>query len=420
MSSAARETAGTVPAEALDVDAVRSRFPVLRRLVNGHPLVYLDSAATTQKPQCVIDAVADFYSRYNSNVHRGVHTLSQEATAAFEEAREKLRAFLGASDTAEIIFTRGTTEAINLVAHSWGQRHVGPGDEILVTHMEHHSNIVPWQILCEQTGARLRVAPIDDRGALILDEMEALIGERTKMVSVAHASNALGTINPVRWIVERARAVGAVTVVDGAQAAAHLPVDVAELGCDFYAVSGHKMFGPTGIGALFGRRECLERMPPYQGGGDMIRSVTFEKTTYNDLPHRFEAGTPNIAGGIGLGAAVDFLRELGVERIGASERDLLEYATCALETADDVRLIGTAPEKSGVLSFVLDGVHAHDVGTILDHEGVAIRTGHHCAQPVMDRFGVPATARASLSVFNHRGDVDALIAALDRVRKIFR
>jgi cysteine desulfurase/selenocysteine lyase len=416
MTTAARDRTGT--AAPLDVGRIRTLFPVLSRTVHGRPLVYLDSAATNQKPQPVIDAVSDYYSRHNSNVHRGVHTLSQEATAAFEGARERIRAFLGAKDTAEVVFVRGTTEAINLVAQSYGRPRLRPGDEILVTRMEHHSNIVPWQLLCEQTGAVLKVAPMDETGALRMDGLQKLVTRRTRIVAVVHASNALGTVNPVGRIAEIAHAAGAVVVVDGAQAAAHLPLDVAALGADFYALSGHKMFGPTGIGVLWGRRELLEEMPPWQGGGDMIRSVTFEGTTYNDLPHKFEAGTPDIAGAVGLGAAVDFLLELGVERIGAHERGILEYATGALAAMDDVRLIGTAPEKSAVVSFLLDGIHAHDIGTVLDHDGVAIRTGHHCAQPVMDFFGIPATARASFSVFNTREDVDALVRGLERTRKL--
>jgi len=416
MTTAAGARTGT--AAPLDVERVRRLFPVLARTVHGHPLVYLDSAATNQKPQSVIDAVSDYYARHNSNVHRGVHTLSQEATAAYEGARERIRAFLGAKDTAEIVFVRGTTEAVNLVGQSYGRPRLRAGDEILVTRMEHHSNIVPWQLLCEQTGAVLRVAPMDETGTLILDELEKLVTGRTRIVAVVHASNALGTINPVRRIADVAHAAGAVVVVDGAQATAHLPIDLATLGADFYALSGHKMFGPTGIGVLWGRRELLEEMPPWQGGGDMIRSVSFEETTYNELPHKFEAGTPDIAGAVGLGAAVAFLEELGVAQVGAHERDLVEYATGALTGLGGVRLIGTAAEKSAVVSFLLDGIHAHDVGTILDHEGVAIRTGHHCAQPVMDFFGIPATARASFSAFNTREDVDALIRGLERTRKL--
>jgi cysteine desulfurase/selenocysteine lyase len=416
MTTAAGDRTGT--AAPLDVERVRALFPVLSRTVNGHPLVYLDSAATNQKPQSVIDAVSEYYSRHNSNVHRGVHALSQEATAAYEGARERIRAFLGAKDPAEIVFVRGTTEAINLVAQSYGRPRLGAGDEILVTRMEHHSNIVPWQLLCEQTGAVLKVAPMDETGALRMDELEGLVTERTRIVAVVHASNALGTVNPVRRIAEIAHAAGAAVVVDGAQAAAHLPLDLAGLGADFYAVSGHKMFGPTGIGVLWGRRELLEEMPPWQGGGDMIRSVTFEETTYNELPHKFEAGTPNIAGAVGLGAAVAFLEELGVDRVGAHERGILDYATASLGEIDGLRLIGTAPEKSAVVSFVVDRIHAHDIGTILDHEGVAIRTGHHCAQPAMDFFGIPATARASFSAFNTREDVDALIRGLERARSL--
>jgi len=416
MTTAARDRTGT--AAPLDVERVRAQFPVLSRTVHGRPLVYLDSAATNQKPQSVIDAVSEYYAKHNSNVHRGVHLLSQEATAAYEGARERIGAFLGARDSAEIVFVRGTTEAINLVAQSYGRPRLGSGDEILVTRMEHHSNIVPWQLLCEQTGAVLKVAPMDDTGTLLVEEMEKLITEKTRIVAVVHASNALGTVNPVRRIADVAHAAGAVVVMDGAQAAAHLPLNLPELGADFYAVSGHKMFGPTGIGALWGRRELLEEMPPWQGGGDMIRSVTFEKgTTYNELPHKFEAGTPNIAGVVGMGAAVAFLEELGVESVGAHEAQILDYATAALRESG-VRLIGTASEKSAVASFVVDGIHAHDLGTILDHEGVAIRTGHHCAQPVMDFFGVPATARASFSAFNTREDVDALIAGLGKARQL--
>jgi cysteine desulfurase / selenocysteine lyase len=402
-----------------DVRAVREDFPILSQTVFGKPLVYLDNAATSQKPRAVIDAIARFYTTDNSNIHRGLHALSERATAAYEESRSKARVFLNAAEDREIVFVRGTTEAINLVAHSYGRPHVGPGDEVLITAMEHHSNIVPWQILCEEKGARLRVAPIDDDGDLLMDELEGLLTPRTRIVSVAHVSNALGTINAVRRIVEMARRRNIPVLVDGAQAAPHLPIDVRELGCDFYALSGHKMFGPTGIGVLYGRADLLEAMPPYQGGGDMISSVTFEKTTYNRLPYKFEAGTPHIAGVIGLGAAIDYLQ--GIDAAGriAHEEQLLKYATEKIEALPRVRLIGTAREKTSVLSFVIDGVHPHDIGTILDREGIAIRAGHHCAQPLMDRFGVPATARASLALYNTREEIDALVAGICKVLEVF-
>jgi cysteine desulfurase/selenocysteine lyase len=402
-----------------DVYIIREDFPILKQEINGRPLVYLDNAATSQKPQSVIDALVRYYRQDNANIHRGIHTLSQRATEAYEEARNKVRRFINAADPREIIFVRGATEAINLVVSSYGRQHIGPGDEILITAMEHHSNIVPWQMLCEERGARLRVAPINDDGELILEEFERLLGERTKIVAIAHVSNALGTINPVRRIVEMAHGWNAVVLVDGAQAAPHLKVDVRELDCDFYAFSGHKMFGPTGIGVLYGKASLLEAMQPYQGGGDMISSVSFEKTTYNVIPYKFEAGTPNIAGTIGLGAAIDYLNQIGLERITAYEHELLVYGTEALSQIPGVRLIGTASEKAGVLSFVLDQVHAHDVGTILDREGIAIRTGHHCAQPVMDRFGVPATSRASLAFYNTKEEIDALVAGIYKVKEVF-
>ena len=405
---------------AFDVRAIREDFPVLHQTVFGKPLVYLDNAATAQKPRAVIDAITRFYTLDNSNIHRGLHALSERATAAYEESRAKARRFLHAAEDREIIFVRGTTEAINLVAHSYGRPHLGAGDEVLITAMEHHSNIVPWQILCEEKGARLRIAPIDDSGALRLDEFERLLTERTRIVSVPHVSNALGTINPVRRIVEMAHQRDVPVLVDGAQAAPHLPIDVRELGCDFYALSGHKMFGPTGIGVLYGRADLLEAMPPYQGGGDMIASVTFEKTTYNRLPHKFEAGTPHIAGVIGLGAAIDYLEGIDAAGRMAHEDDLLKYATEKITALPRVRLIGTAREKTSVLSFVVDGVHPHDIGTILDRDGIAIRAGHHCAQPLMDRFGVPATARASLALYNTRGEIDALAAGIGKVLEIFR
>ncbi|PYT36853.1 MAG: cysteine desulfurase CsdA [Acidobacteria bacterium] len=405
---------------AFDVRAIREDFPVLHQTVFGKPLVYLDNAATAQKPRAVIDAITRFYTLDNSNIHRGLHALSERATAAYEESRAKARRFLHAAEDREIIFVRGTTEAINLVAHSYGRPHLGAGDEVLITAMEHHSNIVPWQILCEEKGARLRIAPIDDSGALRLDEFERLLTERTRIVSVPHVSNALGTINPVRRIVEMAHQREVPVLVDGAQAAPHLPIDVRELGCDFYALSGHKMFGPTGIGVLYGRADLLEAMPPYQGGGDMIASVTFEKTTYNRLPHKFEAGTPHIAGVIGLGAAIDYLEGIDAAGRMAHEDDLLKYATEKITALPRVRLIGTAREKTSVLSFVVDGVHPHDIGTILDRDGIAIRAGHHCAQPLMDRFGVPATARASLALYNTREEIDALAAGIGKVLEIFR
>ena len=411
--------AATGTAAALDVKRLREDFPILQRTVRGRPLVYLDNAATTQKPRAVIEAVTRYYAEENANIHRGVHLLSELATSAYEGVREKVRSFLHAADAREIVFVRGTTEAINLVASSFGRGRVGAGDEVLVTAMEHHSNIVPWQMLCEEKGAQLRVAPIDDRGVLEMDAFERLIGPRTRLVAVSHVSNALGTVNPVREIVAMAHARGVPVLLDGAQAVAHQRVDVQALGCDFYAFSGHKLFGPTGIGVLYGRADLLEAMPPWQGGGDMIASVTFEKTTYNAIPFKFEAGTPHVAGVIGLGAAIDYVRSVGTERIAAWEEALLAHGTALLEAVPGVRLIGTAPEKAAVLSFVLEGVHAHDVGTILDQDGIAIRTGHHCAQPVMDRFGIPATARASLAFYNTIEELDALAAGLRKVAEVF-
>jgi cysteine desulfurase/selenocysteine lyase len=403
----------------LDVERLRADFPILERRVHGKPLAYLDNAATSQKPRQVIEAIERCYREYNSNIHRGVHTLSMEATGEFEAARSRIREFIGAASDREIVFTRGTTESINLVAQSWARNRLGPGDEVLITTMEHHSNIVPWQLVCGQTGAKLRVAPIDDRGELPLDEFERLLTPATKLVAVAHVSNALGTINPVADLVRLAKRQGAVTLVDGAQAVPHLAVDVRALGCDFYAFSGHKLFGPTGIGVLWGREALLEDMPPWQGGGDMIKAVTFERTIYNDLPHKFEAGTPDISGAIGLGAAVDYVQAAGLGAIAAWEHELLDYATEAARTVKGLRLIGTAARKCGVLSFVLDFIHPHDLGTILDHEGVAIRTGHHCAMPVMDRFGIPATARASLAFYNTRAEIDRLIRGIEKARQVF-
>jgi len=402
-----------------DVRRIREDFPILKEKVHGKPLVYLDNGATSQKPAQVIEAMLRFYTHDCSNVHRGVHLLSERATEAYEGARVKIQQFLNAPDWREIVFVRGTTEGINLVAQSYGRQNVKAGDEILITAMEHHSNIVPWQMLCEEKGALLRVAPINDRGELILEEFEKLLSGRTRLVAVTHVSNALGSINPVRQIIQRAHAMGVPVLVDGAQAVPHMQVDVQELGCDFYAISGHKVFGPTGIGALYAKAELLDSMPPYQGGGDMISSVTFEKTIYNVIPYKFEAGTPNIADAIGLGAALDYVTEVGLANIASYEHALLSYATEAINQIPGVRIIGTAREKAGVVSFVLEGVHAHDVGTILDREGIAVRTGHHCAQPVMDRFGVPATVRASLAFYNTKQEINALAAGIQRVKAVF-
>jgi cysteine desulfurase/selenocysteine lyase len=403
----------------LAVERIRKDFPLLGQRVRGKPLIYLDNAATSQKPQVVIDTINRYYAAENANVHRGIHFLSEQATQAHEGARDTVRRFLNAVDTREIIFVRGTTEAINLVAQSYGRTFLAAGDEIVISAMEHHSNIVPWQLLCEQVGAKLCIIPFNYHGELLLDEYEKLLNKRTKLVAMVHVSNALGTINPIKQIIDMAHCRNIPVVVDGAQAVPHLPVDVQELGCDFYAFSGHKLFGPTGIGVLYGKADLLERMPPYQGGGDMISVVTFEKTHYNTLPYKFEAGTPNIAGGIGLGAAIDYVTEIGLEAVAAYEHELLAYATEALSTLKGLRIIGTAKEKASVMSFVLDGVHAHDIGTILDHEGIAIRAGHHCAMPVMQRFGVPATARASFAFYNTKAEVDALIRALHKVREVF-
>lgn len=412
----------TAAARRFDVGAIRADFPILRRQVRGRPLVYLDNAATTQKPQAVIDAITRYYTDINANVHRGVHELSGLATDAFEAGREKVRAFVNARSVRECIFTRNATESINLVAHAFGRQAVKAGDEIVISAMEHHSNIVPWQMLCERTGARLRVAPIDDRGDLILEALFGLLNGRTRVVSIAHMSNALGTINPVREIVESIRREfgdAIAVVVDGSQAAYHMKVDVQALDCDFYAATGHKLYGPTGIGVLYGKEARLAAMDPFLGGGDMISSVTFERSTWNELPHKFEAGTPDIAGVVGLAAALDYIAAAGLDEIAAHEQDLLDYGTRALEHVPGVRLVGTARRKASILSFVMDDVHPHDIGTIADREGVAIRTGHHCAQPVMDRFGIAATARASIAMYNTRDDLDALVAALGRVREVF-
>lgn len=402
-----------------DVDALRAKFPTLRESVHGKPLVYLDNAATTLKPQAVIDALTDYYTTKVSNIHRGVHYLSEQGTLTYERARTKVRDFIHATNDHEIIFTRGTTESINLVAQSFGRKFFKAGDEILITTMEHHSNIVPWQMLCERVGCVLKVAPINDKGELILDAFKQLISPRTRLVAVVHVSNALGTINPVYEIVKIAHASGVQVLVDGAQAVAHLPVDVQTLDVDFYAFSGHKLFGPTGIGVLYGKEKWLSQMPPVQGGGDMILSVTFEKTTYNELPYKFEAGTPHIAGVMGLGAAIDYVQEIGFAAIRAHEQEILAYATAAVGDIPGVTIIGTAAEKSGVLSFTMKDIHPHDIGTLVDAEGVAIRTGHHCAQPAMERFGVPATARASFSLYNTRGDVDVLARALKKAQETF-
>jgi cysteine desulfurase/selenocysteine lyase len=417
MSTALHQT--NFGSAALDIERIKRDFPILDQKIHGKKLVYLDNAATSQKPRAVIDALVRYYEHDNANIHRGVHTLSVRATEAHDEARETVRCFIQAASADEIIFVRGATEAVNLVAETYGRANVGEGDEVLITAMEHHSNIVPWQMLCEEKRAHLRVAPINDAGEIELDVFEKMLSPLTRIVAVAHVSNALGTVNPIRKIVQLAHAHDVPVLVDGAQAVPHLPVDVQALGCDFYAFSGHKVYGPTGIGVLYGKEEFLADMPPYQGGGDMISSVTFEKTTYNVVPYKFEAGTPDIAGAIGLGAALEYVSKLGMDRITAHEHDLLMYATDKVGAVPGVRLIGTARERAGVLSFVMDGVHPHDLGTILDREGIAIRTGHHCAQPVMDRFGIPATARASFAVYNTRQDVDALVEGMRKAHEVF-
>jgi cysteine desulfurase / selenocysteine lyase len=405
-------------AHTFDADRVRADFPILRQQVHGHPLVYLDNANTTQKPQAVLDALSEYYLASNANIHRATHLLSERATRAYERSRVLLQRFINARDSREIVLTRGCTDGINLVAQSWGRTVLRPGDEVLVSWMEHHSNIVPWQIVCEQTGATLRAVPIDDRGELRMDEFDRLLTDRTRIVAMIHVSNALGTIAPVAEIVRKAHAAGAVALIDGAQAAAHVPVDVQALDADFYAFSGHKMFGPTGTGVLYGKAAILDGMPPYQGGGDMISSVTFEKTTYNALPYKFEAGTPNIAGVVGFGAAIEYLNGLDREAVRAHEDGLLAYATRLVADLPGVRIIGEAQAKTGVLSFVMDGIHPHDIGTVLDSEGVAIRTGQHCAQPVMDRFGIVSTARASFACYNTTADVDALVRALRKAKEL--
>jgi cysteine desulfurase/selenocysteine lyase len=402
-----------------DVDKIRADFPVLRQTIHGKPLVYLDSAATAQKPYAVIEAIRRFHEVDCANIHRGVHELSQRSTAAYEETRVKAKKFLNSRSRSELIFVRGATEGINLVASSWGRRNVKEGDEIVISAMEHHSNIVPWQMLAEEKGAKLRVIPMNERGELLLEEYEKLLNPRTRMVAFCQVSNALGTINPAREIIEMAHRAGALALVDGAQAAPHMKVDVQALDADFYTFSGHKVCGPTGIGILYGKAKLLNAMPPYQGGGDMIRTVTFEKTTYNEVPYKFEAGTPNIAGGIGLGSALDYVTSVGLDRIANYEHDLLLYGTEALSRIPGLRMIGTARDKAAVLSFVIEGIHPHDIGTVLDRQGIAVRTGHHCAQPVMDAFGIPATTRASLAFYNTAAEIDVLAAGLHKVKEIF-
>lgn len=403
-----------------DVEKIRQDFPLLREQVYGKPLVYLDNAATTQKPQIVIDTLTQYYSRENANIHRGIFCLSEQATKRYKSARHKIQEFLHAASDKEVIFVRGTTEAINLVAHCYGHAFLKRGDEVLITHMEHHSNIVPWQILAGEIGIHLKVAPINDRGELELDEFQKLLTDKVKFASVVHVSNALGTINPVKDMIRLAHEKGIPVLVDGAQAVAHMAVDVQDLDCDFYAFSGHKLLGPTGVGVLYGKKEWLEKMPPYQGGGDMIRTVSFEKTTYNHLPYKFEAGTPHIAGVIGLGAAVDYILSVGLDRIETYEQELLKYGTEKLLEVPGLRLIGTAIKKSAILSFVIGEAHAHDIGTILDRQGIAIRAGHHCAMPVMQRFNVPATTRASFAFYNTKQEIDCLVAALHEVTEVFR
>jgi len=402
-----------------DVNALRRQFPVLARMVHGKPLAYLDNGASAQRPNAVIDAVDDYERHHHANIHRGVHTLSQEATALYESARDRLVRFINARSEHEVIFVRGTTEAINLVAQSYARPLLKPGDEILITHLEHHANIVPWQMVCEQTGATLVVAPIDSRGEVHVDAVVALMNERTRLLACAHVSNALGTVLPIRRLIAAAKSRGIATLIDGAQAVSHMHVDVQELGCDFYAFSGHKMFGPTGVGVLYGREQLLERMPPWQGGGEMILAVTFAKTTYNGLPNKFEAGTPNISGAIGLGAAVDFLQGLDRDAAHAHEAALLDHATAALRKIPQLRIVGTAAEKASLVSFAVTGVHPHDLGTILDEDGIAIRTGHHCAMPVMEFFNLPATARASFAFYNTFEEIDRLAAGVERARRLF-
>lgn len=418
MSETARAV-GSRQTAPLDPERLRRDFPILDQTINGKPLVYLDNAASAQKPAQVIEAVEHYYRRDHANVHRGVHTLSQRATEAYEGAREKVRRFINARSTKEIVFVRGTTEGVNLVSQSFARSRVTAGDEIIISHMEHHSNIVPWQLLCEQTGAVLKVVPINKRGEIVFEQFERMLSDKTKLVAIVHVSNSLGTINPVEKVITTAHARNVPVLLDGAQAMPHKNVDVQALDCDFYAFSGHKMFGPTGIGVLYGKEALLDAMPPYQGGGEMILEVTFEKTIYNTLPAKFEAGTPNIAGAVGLGATVDYLEQIGMDRVAEYEKELLQYATKRVQEVPGITLIGTAEHKAAVVSFVLDDIHAHDIGTILDHHGVAVRTGHHCTMPVMQFFDVPATARASFAFYNTREDVDRLVEALLSVRKVF-
>ncbi len=403
-----------------DVNEVRKDFPVLHQMVNGHPLVYLDNGATSQKPRAVIDTVSHYYETYNANIHRGVHFLSENATREYEAARDTAQKFINAADRREVIYVRGTTEGINLVAQAYGRPRLKAGDEIVISTMEHHSNIVPWQMLCQQTGAKLKVVPVTDEGEFEFEAYLKLLGPKTRIVATVHLSNSLGTINPVKKIVEAAKAQGAMTLLDGAQSVPHIPVDVQDIGCDFYAFSGHKVFGPTGIGVLYGRQELLDDMEPYQGGGDMIRTVSFEETTYNDLPHKFEAGTPNIVGAIGLAAALDYVSNLGIDAIAAHEDDVVAYATEKVADIPGIRIIGTAPEKSGIISFLMDGVHPHDIGTVLDSQGIAIRAGHHCTMPLMKRFGVAATSRASFALYNTKEEADALVAGILKVKEMFK
>ena len=403
---------------AYDVQSIRQQFPILNRMVKGKPLVYLDNAATSQKPQVVIDALVDYYSGYNSNIHRGIHTLAEEATAAFEQTRDTVRDFIHAASREEIIFTRGTTESINLVAATWGRQHVRAGDEIIISSMEHHSNIVPWQILCEEKGAVLKVIPVNDRGELLMDEYEAMLGPKTKIVSIVHVSNSLGTVNPVKQIIQAAHAAGAVVLVDGAQSTVHMNIDVQDMDCDFFACSAHKLYGPTGTGVLYGKRELLESMPVFMGGGEMIREVTFQKTTYNDLPYKYEAGTPNIADVIAFKTALDFISGIGKDQIARHEHALLDYATGELGRINEVKLIGTAEEKAPVLSFGIEGAHPQDIGIILDNQGIAVRTGHHCTQPLMDCFRIPGTVRASFAVYNTFEEVDVLVKGIHKTIKM--
>lgn len=407
----------TIP-KTLDITAIRKEFPILSREIKGRPLIYLDNAATTQKPQQVIDAIVHYYSSYNANIHRGIHTLAEEATADFEKTRDMVKTFIGAGSREEIIFTKGTTESINLVAYTWGRKNIRAGDEILISNMEHHSNIVPWQILCEEKEAILKVIPINDAGELILDEYENMLGSKTKLVSIVHVSNALGTVNPVKQMIARAHEVGAVVMVDGAQSAVHLDIDVSDMDCDFFAFSAHKLYGPTGVGVLYGKKELLESMPPFQGGGEMIKEVTFNKTTFNDLPYKFEAGTPNIADVIAFKSAIQFIESIGKEKIREHEQELLEYAHQELEKIPGLHIIGKAKDKISVVSFIIEKAHPQDIGILLDNRGIAVRTGHHCAQPLMDRFSIPGTTRASFAVYNTKDEIDELVNGLKRAVKI--